>query len=92
VSRAIKVVTGREDNIEVRIKRPEEIQMVHTPVLDTAQDAVALTLPLSRRPIPACPFVRLGVAPAEVLELAGVRVGCWREVLAEAKAKIGGGK
>ena len=55
--------------------------MVHIPVLETAQDVAVHTLPLSRRPIPACPFARLVVIPAGALEPASVRVGCWREAL-----------
>ena len=55
--------------------------MVHIPVLEVAQDVAARTLPLSRRPIPVCPFVRLEVIPADVPELASVRAGQWRDAL-----------
>jgi len=47
--------------------------MVHIPALEIAQDVAARTLPLSRRPIPVCPFVRLEVIPAGVPEGASVR-------------------
>ena len=57
---------------------------MHTPVLEIAQDVAARTLPLSRRPIPVCPSVRLEIIPAGVPEPASVRAGCWREALEEA--------
>jgi hypothetical protein len=62
--------------------------MVHIPVLEIEQDVAARTLPLSHRPIPVCPFVRLDVIPAGVPEPARVRVGCWRDALAVAIAQV----
>jgi hypothetical protein len=88
MSRAVKAVTVRKDNIEVRIERRKETQMVHIPVHETAQDVAARTLPLSRRPIPVCPSVRLEVIPAGVPEPASVRAGCWREALEVAIGRV----
>jgi hypothetical protein len=62
--------------------------MVHIPVLETAQDVAACTLPVSHRPIPVCPFVRLEVIPASVPEPASVRVGCWREAREAAIGRV----
>jgi hypothetical protein len=39
--RSVKAMTGRKDNIEVRIERRKETQMVHIPVHETAQDVAA---------------------------------------------------
>ena len=83
MSRSVKAMTGRKDNIEVRIERRKETQMVH--ILETAQDVAACTLPISHRPIP---FVRLEVIPASVPEPASVRVGCWREALEVAIERV----
>ena len=88
MSRSVKAMTGLKDNIEVRIERRKETQMVHIPVLETAQDVAACTLPISHRPIPVCPFVRLEVIPASVPEPASVRVGCWREALEVAIERV----
>ena len=88
MARAVKAVAGRKDNIEVRIERRKETKMVHIPVLEIAPDVVPRTLPLSRRPIPVCPFVRLEVIPSGVPEAASVRAGCWRETLEVAIGRV----